>query len=142
MNRIRSISTAVVISVAANLFALKPVQGAIKYMEDIVISLSSETVHSEQFQVMNGGLFLPAPPERGFYDIWILSKALPVGLSWRPPQSATLTLSVSGEFKKDHSLNAFVRYSSDAEHWSTWYRLGAITIEISGLKRTLDSPLT
>jgi hypothetical protein len=63
-------------------------------------------------------------------DSWIETIPLAVGLSWRPAQSANITVEIEPEVKSITLPNGrtytpsiggmFVRYSPDGKHWSSW----------------------
>ena len=63
-------------------------------------------------------------------DSWIETIPLAVGLSWRPAQSAKITVEIEPEGKSITLPNGqtytpsigsmFVRYSPDGKHWSSW----------------------
>ena len=52
-------------------------------------------------------------------DTWIQTIPLAIGLSWRPAQSANITVP-NGQTYTPHIGNMFVRYSPDGKNWSTW----------------------
>ena len=66
-------------------------------------------------------------------DGWIQTKPLAVGLSWRPPVSVSVRIEIqpapatirlaNGQESTPWQGNAFVRYSPDRRHWSTWQAL-------------------
>jgi len=56
-------------------------------------------------------------------DFWMQSQAISVGLSWRPPTSINLKLSANGYSAQRGYMWAYLRYSSDKVHWSSWYGL-------------------
>jgi hypothetical protein len=66
-----------------------------------------------------------------FWNVWIQSQAIPVGLSWRAPTSARLQLSLKGDYPPSASASAYFRYSSDRVHWSSWYNM--MKMENAGL---------
>ena len=60
---------------------------------------------------------------------WIQTKPLAMGLSWRPPNSVTVRVSIEpppGVFTLDNEKmtidagDVYVRYSPDRKHWSFW----------------------
>ena len=63
-------------------------------------------------------------------DSWILTNELAIGLSWRPTQSAHITVELepllktitlgSGQTFTPSPGRMFVRHSPDAKHWSSW----------------------
>jgi hypothetical protein len=64
------------------------------------------------------------------YEGWIQTKPLAVGLSWRPPGSVTVRVTIkpapkaitlnSGQIYTPYSGQVFARYSPDFKHWSSW----------------------
>ena len=49
---------------------------------------------------------------------------IPVGKAWRPPKGASILLEVDGTVvTAPYGMAAFIRYSIDSIHWSTWYNL-------------------
>jgi hypothetical protein len=57
---------------------------------------------------------------------WIQSAPIPASVSWRLPSVANFTLDVRGQDLDGTSpvpapVRAFIRYSMDRVHWSTWY---------------------
>ncbi|MHB0999533.1 MAG: hypothetical protein ACYC27_09825 [Armatimonadota bacterium] len=60
----------------------------------------------------------------GRADLWVQTDKFPVGMAWRPPKGASTTLTINGSVVTGlYRMNAFIRYSVDGEHWSTWYNL-------------------
>jgi hypothetical protein len=63
-------------------------------------------------------------------DSWVQTIPLAIGLSWRPAQSANITVELKPEIKSIKLPNGqtytpyigsmFVRYSPDGKNWSTW----------------------
>ncbi|OPL18333.1 MAG: hypothetical protein AVO35_05670 [Candidatus Aegiribacteria sp. MLS_C] len=63
-------------------------------------------------------------------DGWLLTVPMPLGLSWRPPSSVSICVTMLPEAREVELDNGqtfmpypgevFVRYSPDTEHWSTW----------------------
>src|SRR5208283_3309320 len=69
-------------------------------------------------------------------DFWIQSIPVAIGTSWRPAQGATVLIEVAPQIKPETILvgqsnilyvpyggSAFVRYSPDKKHWSSWQSL-------------------
>lgn len=64
------------------------------------------------------------------HESWVETIPLAVGLSWRPAQSANITVEIEPEVKSITLPNGqtytpsigsmFVRYSPDGKHWSSW----------------------
>jgi len=68
----------------------------------------------------------PASSQEG----WMQTLPLALGLSWRPPYSVSVRVSVDHEFLPDKGQGAtpcpgmvYARYSPDMEHWSAWQAL-------------------
>lgn len=80
---------------------------------------------SPTFTLTEDGLFSPQPELNTSYEVWIQTQKIPAGLSWRPPHSTRLTLSVYGVAPNGFPLDAYVRYGCDGVHWSTWYWMPA-----------------
>lgn len=63
-------------------------------------------------------------------DGWIQTIPLALGLSWRPPYAVSVRISIhpkctefvlnSGQKSTPYAGDAYVRYSPDLRHWSTW----------------------
>jgi hypothetical protein len=63
-------------------------------------------------------------------DMWIQTNPLAIGLSWRPAQSAYVTVEIEPQVKSITLPNGqtytpgigsmFVRFSPDGKHWSSW----------------------
>lgn len=115
------------LSLSTFLVRSSPVEATIIQLDRTEIYLSSETTHSDNLRATSDGLALPQPAGGTSAEFWVLSKAFPIGLSWRPPSSARLTINVEGNLKTNFPMNAFVRYSCDAGHWSSWYALRQTT---------------
>lgn len=49
-------------------------------------------------------------------DVWILTHAFPIGLSWRPPTAANFYVSFDGDIA---TPAIYIRYSCDKVNWST-----------------------
>jgi hypothetical protein len=61
---------------------------------------------------------VPATSERPF---WIQSPPVSAGISWRPPRSTTAAVTVNvPQLNSGGYLRAYVRYSIDRVHWSSW----------------------
>jgi hypothetical protein len=89
--------------------------------EKIVFSASKiqkDVTWSKNFSLNETGLETQQLPNKQVQDIWILSHAFPIGLSWRPPSNATFILSIDGKIE---TPEIFIRYSCDKVRWSTWY---------------------
>lgn len=81
---------------------------------------------SDNFLLKETGLETKQLPENQSQDIWIQTHAFPIGLSWRPPNSANFMVSFDGSINEIDSIyklepQIFIRYSCDKLNWSTWY---------------------
>jgi hypothetical protein len=58
-------------------------------------------------------------------DIWFQTVELPIGLCWRPAQSANIVVEVepTGKTRDSCAGAMFVRHSPDARHWSSWHAI-------------------
>jgi hypothetical protein len=60
----------------------------------------------------------------GRRDVWLETKAIGIGLSWRPTSIASIKATVE---RPGTSGMLYVRYSADAKHWTTWQHLEETT---------------
>jgi hypothetical protein len=68
--------------------------------------------------------------QNGSRDIWIQTIPMAIGLSWRPAQSANVTVEIepevnsitlpNGQTYTPYIGSIFVRYGPDGKHWSSW----------------------
>lgn len=70
-------------------------------------------------------------------DGWLQTKAMAVGLSWRPASSVSLRVTIeptpkpfplsNGQTTTPYVGNVYARFSPDSKHWSTWQALKSDT---------------
>jgi hypothetical protein len=97
--------------------------------EKIVFSpakVQKDTTWSDNFSLKETGLETKQLPANQSQDVWLQTHAFPIGLSWRPPSSASFTVDFDGSLNEvDPNLRIepqiFIRYSCDKVNWSTWY---------------------
>lgn len=89
------------------------------------------TWSSQMERTADAGLrTLPVDGPNSSRDYWFQSPPIPTGPSWRPPRmiSVTMTLyvfeAIGGSMRAYSS--AYLRYSADLVHWSTWYRMAPV----------------
>ncbi len=78
---------------------------------------------STTFSLTDSGLRSDKLPPNMSAVVWVQSQPISAGMSWRPPTWATIKLNVESGAKDFTFLHAYVRYSCDRAHWSTWYNL-------------------
>src|SRR6185295_10949483 len=61
------------------------------------------------------------------WDVWFESPPVSAGMSWRPPTSTRIKLTITGLQSEGGYLDAFFRFSSDLVHWSSWYGMSVAT---------------
>ena len=86
--------------------------------------ISPEVTWSPRLSLTENGLTSKGLPANQSQDVWLQTHAFPIGLSWRPPGSASFSISFDGTLNEDSiygKARIFIRYSCDKEHWSTWY---------------------
>jgi hypothetical protein len=66
------------------------------------------------------GLLLQGVPQGSLREFWIQSQPVAAGRSWRPPRSTSATVTVNTSQLNGGYLRAYVRYSIDRVHWSSW----------------------
>ncbi|MEP6900413.1 MAG: hypothetical protein ABJA66_01610 [Actinomycetota bacterium] len=81
---------------------------------------------SDSFSLQETGLETKQLPKNQVRDVWLQTHSFPIGLSWRPPNSANFTVSLDGSIDEVDSTyrlepQIFIRYSCDKVNWSTWY---------------------
>ena len=76
---------------------------------------------SSSIRLTETGLLTPPAKPDASWDFWVQSQPIAAGMSWRPPTSTDIKLAVTVPELDDGYLHAFVRYSSDRVHWSSWY---------------------
>jgi len=82
---------------------------------------------SSSLEPTDGGLVTKPTEPHSIWDVWFESPPIPAGMSWRPPTSTRVKLTVTGLESESGKLRAFFRYSSDHVHWSSWYEMsGAV----------------
>jgi len=69
-------------------------------------------------------------PDNALRDGWIITKEIAIGMSWRPPQSASVTVALqpilktvtlpNGQTLTPFQGRMFMRHSPDVQHWSSW----------------------
>lgn len=78
------------------------------------------------------GLIFEYPSPNASVDFYLLTKAYPIGLSWRPTYSANLGVELTplGKEIKHNKMTlhpsfytVYVRYSPDMKNWSSWHAL-------------------
>jgi hypothetical protein len=92
--------------------------------------------NSENIKCTKAGLQLQAPERPYLSDaerVWIETNPIPVGFSWEPLHGLKLFVTELPSFKDGKKENeiipstyagrAFVRYSTDSKHWSSWLYL-------------------
>ena len=95
--------------------------------ENIIFSpdkISKDVTWSPRLSLTENGLSSPALPANQSQDVWLQTHAFPIGLSWRPPSSASFRIFFDGTLNEDSmwgKARIFIRYSCDKDHWSTWY---------------------
>ena len=103
------------------------------YSDDTVVTFSgaaptAEATWSSQMErTEEAGLrTLPVNGPNSSREYWFQSPPIPTGPSWRPPRFVVVTMTLSafealpGGAWRAWS-RAFLRYSTDRVHWSTWY---------------------
>ena len=81
---------------------------------------------SKNLALSEDGLVSTRLPSNQSQDIWILTHPFPIGMAWRPPSSASFTVSMEGTVNSVPSVfptppEVSLRYSPDKVNWSTWY---------------------
>jgi hypothetical protein len=109
-------------------FWLAPVRAAVLGFESGEVVFGNQqaptgTTWSPNLSLGEEGLHSPVVEENRRLEVWIQTVKMPVGAAWRPPTSARIGFSLHGEAKSSRPLDAYVRYSIDGVHWSTWHRL-------------------
>jgi hypothetical protein len=128
----KSIAIALLLLLAA---AQSSVRAGILFAESVTIVFSRAIVPegvtwSSSMQLKDDRLETnPVSAPNQFWDFWVQSQYIPVGLSWRPPTGIRIKLSLNGEQSEGINLGAYFRYSSDKVHWSSWYNLARIESE-------------
>ncbi len=82
-----------------------------------------EVTWSQSVSVKADGLYSEKLPSNMTTEVWVQSQPIAAGMSWRPPTSTTIRLEVDAGAEDFTYLHAYVRYSCDRVHWSTWYNL-------------------
>lgn len=121
---------ALLVACGALVLIAVPAMAVIGIREKVDILLQKDKVPqgvtwSPKFKLTEVGLVSPQPKKNVSYEVWIQTQKVPAGLSWRPPKSVRLELSVKGSASAGFPLQAYVRYSCDGAHWSTWYYMPA-----------------
>ena len=97
---------------------------------------------SSSLEPTDGGLVTKPTGPHSIWDIWFESPPLPAGMSWRPPTSTRVKLTVTGLESEGGYLRAFFRYSSDRVHWSTWYHMSGAASSPSGAATEYEGKLS
>ena len=79
------------------------------------------TIWSEGLKLTGEGLARAGAG--GDANAWVQTHAIPVGLAWRPPQSARLAITALGRADKRSRITVQLRHGIDAVHWSPWQAL-------------------
>jgi hypothetical protein len=66
------------------------------------------------------GLGWGKPRDRGSRDVWLQTKPIGIGLSWRPTSIASIKATVG---HPGISGLLYARYSADGKHWTSWQHL-------------------
>lgn len=82
---------------------------------------------SSSLESTDGGLVTKPTLPNSTWDLWFESPPISAGMSWRPPTSTRLKVTVTGLESEGGYLRAFFRYSSDRVHWSSWYSMSGVT---------------
>ncbi len=81
---------------------------------------------SSSLEPTKGGLVTKPTGPNSTWDVWFESPPVSAGMSWRPPTSTRVKLTVMGLESEGGYLHAFLRYSSDLVHWSSWYSMSGV----------------
>lgn len=89
-------------------------------------NLPSGVLWSNQLLLRDTGLESDQVPPNQSIDIWIQTHAFSIGMSWRPPTSTGISVSIDGTLNEPNQQSAsrsrvFFRYSPDKLNWSSWY---------------------
>lgn len=80
--------------------------------------IQKDVTWSKSFSLKETGLETERLNKGVSQDVWILTHAFPIGLSWRPPTSARFYVSFDADIA---TPMIYIRYSCDKINWSTWY---------------------
>jgi hypothetical protein len=88
--------------------------------------LQSGVSWSHRLHLRDSGLESEQVPPNQSIDIWIQTHAFPIGMSWRPPTSTSISVGIDGTLhepdqQRASRSRAFFRYSPDKLNWSSWY---------------------
>jgi hypothetical protein len=80
---------------------------------------------SNGLSLTDRGLKAEELPQNQIHNFWVQTHVFPIGMSWRPPSSATFTVSVDGNVTDAEwsfaTTEVALRFSPDKVNWSTWY---------------------
>lgn len=65
----------------------------------------------------------PVQSSNNSRDFWIQLQPLAAGMSWRPPRSTQVKVTLTDLELDNGHIQLFFRYSSDRVHWSSWYAM-------------------
>lgn len=89
-------------------------------------------VPQEKVKQTQNGLVFENPESNACVDFYLLTKAYPIGLSWRPTYGVNLGIELSplnrettysGGILYPSLYSIYVRYSPDLKNWSSWHAL-------------------
>jgi len=104
--------------------------GILEYGEEKIVfapeKVQKNVTWSENFSLNAAGLETKQLAANTSQDVWIQTHAFPIGLSWRPPNSANFMVNLEGSLTDVDETSKmephiFIRYSCDKVNWSTWY---------------------
>lgn len=94
----------------------------LEYGEEKIIfapeKIQKNVTWSKGFSLKGTGLETEQLQKGVSQDVWILTHAFPIGLSWRPPTASRFYVSFDGDIAVPR---IYIRYSCDKINWSTWY---------------------
>ena len=121
-------------AVDASILASKEID--IDFTNPIDASTKATWSKPDKISISKDGLGWEGGEPNAYWDSWIKTEPVALGVSWRTPSAISVRLAIrprpreltlnSGQRHTPDIGSAYVRYSPDLEHWSTWQVLQRI----------------